>query len=143
MSTFSPGFAAAGGALIGLAAVLLMLATGRIAGVSGFVSRLLPPYEDQQTIVRLAFVAGLLMAPALYRLASGESVGLIVTSNVPLLLVAGFLVGFGSVLGGGCTSGHGVCGTARLSKRSLVATSIFMAVAIATVFIMRHLLGGQ
>ena len=143
MSTFSPGFAAAGGALIGLAAVLLMLATGRIAGVSGFVSRLLPPYEDRQTMTRLAFVAGLLMAPALYRLASGESVGVVVTSNVPLLLAAGFLVGFGSVLGGGCTSGHGVCGTARLSKRSLVATSVFMAVAIATVFVMRHVPGGQ
>lgn len=143
MSTSTPGFAAAGGGFIGFAAILLMFTTGRIAGVSGFVSRLLPPYEDRQTIVRLAFVAGLLLAPVLYRSASGEPVDLVVTSRVPLLLLAGFLVGLGSVLGGGCTSGHGVCGTARLSKRSLVATSVFMAVAIATVFIARHVLGGQ
>lgn len=143
MSTFTPGFAAAGGALIGFAAILLMFTTGRIAGVSGFVSRLLPPYEDRQTIVRLAFIAGLLLAPVLYRLASGEPVALVITSRVPLLLAAGFLVGLGSVLGGGCTSGHGVCGTARLSKRSLVATSVFMVVAIATVFVARHVLGGQ
>lgn len=94
-------------------------------------------------IVRLAFIAGLLLAPVLYRLASGEPVALVVTSRVPLLLAAGFLVGLGSVLGGGCTSGHGVCGTARLSKRSLVATSVFMVVAIATVFVARHVLGGQ
>lgn len=143
MSTFTPYSAAAGGALIGLAAVLLMVATGRIAGVSGFVSRLLPPYEDRQAIVRLAFVAGLISAPALYSVASGHSVDIVVSSSISMLLVAGFLVGLGAVLGGGCTSGHGVCGTARLSSRSLVATPVFVGAAMITVFVVRHVLGGQ
>jgi uncharacterized membrane protein YedE/YeeE len=138
MTTFSPLSAAVGGALIGFAAVLLMITTGRIAGVSGFVSRLLPPYEDGQFVVRLAFVAGVVAAPVVYGLASGVSVPVEVTESVPLLLVAGFLVGLGSVVGGGCTSGHGVCGTARLSVRSLVATPVFMLAALATVFVMRH-----
>jgi uncharacterized membrane protein YedE/YeeE len=141
MTTFSPLSAAVGGALIGFAAVLLMITTGRIAGVSGFVSRLLPPYEDGQFVVRLAFVAGVVAAPVVYGLASGVSVPVEVTESVPLLLVAGFLVGLGSVVGGGCTSGHGVCGTARLSVRSLVATPVFMLAALATVFVMRHGLG--
>jgi uncharacterized membrane protein YedE/YeeE len=142
MITFTPGSAAAGGALIGLAAVLLMITTGRIAGVSGFVSRLLPPYEDRQIFVRLAFVAGLLSAPAIYSIATGSIVVADVTSNTALLVAAGLLVGFGSVLGGGCTSGHGVCGTARISVRSLVATPVFVAAAMITVFIARHILGG-
>lgn len=142
MTAFTPLSAVVGGALVGLAAVLLMVTTGRIAGVSGFVSRLLPPYEDGQALVRLAFVAGLISAPALYGLARGEAVEVVVSSNVPLLLAAGFLVGLGAVSGGGCTSGHGVCGTARLSARSLVATPVFMAAAMMTVFVVRHVFGG-
>jgi hypothetical protein len=142
MTTFTPLSAAVGGALIGLAAVILMIATGRIAGVSGFLSRLLPPYEDRQTIVRLAFVAGILSAPAILAVASGSSIDLAVTSNVPLLIAAGFLVGVGAVLGGGCTSGHGVCGNARLSVRSLTATPVFVAAAMITVYVVRHVLGG-
>ena len=142
MSTFTPLSAAVGGALIGFAAVLLMITTGRIAGVSGFVSRLLPPYEDGQAMVRLAFVAGIVAAPLLYPMMTGESVGIAVSSSLPLLVIAGGLVGLGSVLGGGCTSGHGVCGTARLSARSLVATPTFVVVAMATVYVTRHLLGG-
>lgn len=142
MDTFTPGSAAAGGALIGFAAVLLMISTGRIAGVSGFVARLLPPYEDKQSLVRIAFLAGLLSAPVLYSVATGSFVVADVTTNTALLIAGGLLVGFGSVLGGGCTSGHGVCGTARLSVRSLVATPIFVIVAMITVFVARHILGG-
>jgi len=133
--------AIAGGVLIGTAAVLLMAMSGRIAGVSGFVSRLLPPYTDDATPSRLAFVAGLIAAPLLYTAATGNAVGITVSSSAPLLIAGGLLVGFGAVRGGGCTSGHGVCGSARLSPRSLVATAVFMATGIATVFIIRHIIG--
>jgi uncharacterized membrane protein YedE/YeeE len=143
MTEFTPISAGIGGALIGLAAVLMMATTGRIAGVSGFVSRLLPPYEDNQWLVRLAFVAGLVAAPLLFGLASGTSIETTVTSNIGLLVPAGLLVGIGAVIGGGCTSGHGVCGIARLSPRSLTATAVFMGAALVTVFLSRHLLGGQ
>lgn len=139
MTSFTPVSAAIGGVLIGLAAVLMMGATGRIAGVSGFVSRLLPPYGDNLFASRLAFVAGLVAAPMLYALVSGHAVDVRVTPAVSVLLAGGFLVGLGAVLGNGCTSGHGVCGTARLSVRSLVATLVFMATAVLTVFVMRHL----
>lgn len=142
MTAFTPASAAIGGILIGLAAVLLMLTTGRIAGVSGFLSRLLPPYEDRQALTRLLFVAGLLLAPLLHNAASGSPLKLDVTSNTFLLIAAGLFVGIGAVLGGGCTSGHGVCGTARLSVRSLVATPVFITTAMITVFIARHILGG-
>lgn len=143
MNNFTPLSAAIGGGLIGLAAVLLMATTGRIAGVSGFVSRLLPPFGDGQFLIRLAFVAGLIAAPPLYTLATGHAVAMLVTPNTGLLIVAGLLVGFGSVLGNGCTSGHGVCGIARLSPRSLVATTVFMATGVLTVFVVRHVLGAS
>lgn len=142
VTDFTPIASLVGGVLIGLAAVLLMLATGRMAGVSGFVSRLLPPYADDQLAVRAAFVAGLVAAPLAYALLTGATIAHAVTNNSPLLIVAGLLVGFGSVTAGGCTSGHGVCGLARLSSRSLVATGTFMAAGIITVFLMRHVLGG-
>jgi uncharacterized membrane protein YedE/YeeE len=138
---FTPYTSILGGILIGAAAVLLMAFTGRIAGVSGFVSRLLPPYADDQTPVRLAFVAGLLAAAPLYTLLTGGGVPHTVTGSSALLVAGGLLVGFGTVTGSGCTSGHGVCGIARLSPRSLVATASFMATGIATVFVARHLLG--
>jgi len=134
--------ATAGGVLIGIAAVLLMAMSGRIAGVSGFVSRLLPPYTDDAAASRLAFVAGLIAAPLLYTAATGNTVGITVSNSVPLLIAGGLLVGFGAVRGGGCTSGHGVCGTARLSPRSLIATAVFMATGIITVFVLRHVIGG-
>jgi len=133
--------ATAGGVLIGLGAVLLMAMSGRIAGVSGFLSRLLPPYTDDATPARLAFVAGLIAAPLLYTAVTGSTVGITVSNSAPLLVAGGLLVGFGAVRGGGCTSGHGVCGTARLSTRSLVATMVFMATGIVTVFVLRHVIG--
>ena len=131
-----------GGVLIGVSAVLLMAMTGRIAGVSGFLSRLLPPYSDDEFPVRLAFVAGLIAAPLVYAAVIGSRVPIDVTSNGPLLVAAGLLVGFGAVRGGGCTSGHGVCGNARLSQRSLIATCTFMTTGALTLYAMRHVLGG-
>ncbi|CAH1694636.1 Sulf_transp domain-containing protein [Hyphomicrobiales bacterium] len=137
---FTPVASFFGGVLIGLSAVLLMLFAGRIAGISGIAARLLPPYGDDQFAGRLAFVAGLILAPLVYlTLAGGLPTPTLVVSPF-VLAVAGLLVGFGSVWGRGCTSGHGVCGLARLSPRSLVATTVFMATAIATVFLMRHVL---
>jgi uncharacterized protein len=140
-TTFTPVSSLIGGVLIGLAAVLMMATTGRVAGVSGIVSRLLPPYQDGEGPSRLAFVAGLLLAPLLYTAVSGAPVAHTVSSNLPLLGVAGLLIGAGAVVGGGCTSGHGVCGIARLSTRSIASTLMFMATAFVTVFVMRHLVG--
>jgi uncharacterized membrane protein YedE/YeeE len=142
MTSLNAILAAVGGLLIGTAAVLLMAATGRIAGVSGIVSRLLPPYSDRDAATRLAFVAGLMLAPWIYGAASATPVQIDVGANAVLLVLGGLLVGFGAVLGSGCTSGHGVCGTARLSRRSLAATAVFMATGIATVFLLRHGFGG-
>ena len=135
---FTPMASLLGGALIGLSAVLLMWATGRIAGVSGIAARLFPPYEDREFAGRLAFVAGLVVAPILVRVVSGSLPVQTIAAATPVLIVAGLLTGFGAVWGSGCTSGHGVCGLSRLSLRSLVATISFMSAGIATVFVMRH-----
>ncbi|WP_445216423.1 YeeE/YedE family protein [Bradyrhizobium sp. Pa8] len=135
---FTPMASLLGGGLIGLSAVLLMWATGRIAGVSGIVARLFPPYEDREFAGRLAFVAGLVAAPILVRIVSGSLPVQTIAAGTPVLIVAGLLTGFGAVWGSGCTSGHGVCGLSRLSLRSLVATISFMSAGIATVFVMRH-----
>ena len=137
-TSFTPIASTIGGALIGLAAVLLMAFSGRIAGVSGIASRLLPPYEDREFAGRLAFVAGLVAAPLLVRLVTGSFPGQTIAAGASVLVIAGVLVGFGSVWGNGCTSGHGVCGISRLSTRSLVATAVFMATAIVTVFLIRQ-----
>lgn len=137
-TSFSPLDSLLGGALIGLAAVLLMWATGRIAGVSGIAARLFPPYEDREFGGRLAFVAGLGLAPLLVRALTGSLPEQTIAAGTPVLIVAGLLTGFGAVWGSGCTSGHGVCGLSRLSARSLVATVTFMATGMVTVFVMRH-----
>ena len=137
---FTPIASLAGGALIGLAAVLLMALTGRIAGVSGIAVRLFPPYSDHACMGRLAFVLGLVLMPVLVKLAIGHAPPQTIRAGGLLLVVAGLFVGFGSVWGNGCTSGHGVCGLSRLSMRSLVATLIFMTTAFVTVFTTRHLL---
>ncbi|MCA1523996.1 MULTISPECIES: YeeE/YedE family protein [Bradyrhizobium] len=137
-TSFTPIASLVGGAMIGLAAVLLMWATGRIAGVSGIAARLFPPYEDSELAGRLAFVAGLAAAPVLVRLVTGALPEQTIAAGPALLIIGGLLTGFGSVWGSGCTSGHGVCGLSRLSVRSLVATITFMAAGMATVFLMRH-----
>ena len=139
---FTPWRSLAGGMLIGLAAVLLMAANGRIAGISGIVSRLLPPAEEDAARGEgFAFLAGLLLALPVWMLSGAGTPPLQVTVGLPLLVAAGALVGFGSVLGNGCTSGHGVCGLARRSRRSLVATATFVASAVLTVYVLRHVLG--
>jgi uncharacterized membrane protein YedE/YeeE len=136
---FTPLASLLGGALIGASAVMLMAAKGRIAGVSGIAVRLLPPYEDGEFAGRLAFILGIAVAPLLVLLVTGAAPVPTIEAGSALLLLAGLLVGFGSVSGNGCTSGHGVCGLSRLSVRSLVATLTFMATAMATVFLTRHL----
>ncbi|MFK4506211.1 YeeE/YedE family protein [Bradyrhizobium daqingense] len=118
---FTPMASLLGGALIGVSAVLLMWANGRIAGVSGIAARLFPPYEDGEFAGRLAFVAGLVAAPVLILLVTGRLPAQTIAAGPTVLIVAGLLTGFGSVWGSGCTSGHGVCGLSRLSARSLVA----------------------
>lgn len=141
MTEFTPIASVFGGMLIGLSAVLLMLFMGRIAGVSGIASRLLPPVAEDYGW-RLAFVAGILAAPVLVQYIAGVDIKQTVSADLTLMAAAGLLVGFGSVLGKGCTSGHGVCGISRLSGRSIAATLTFMGTAFATVFVARHLIGG-
>jgi len=125
-----------GGMLIGLSAVILMLANGRVAGISGITGRLL---QGRQSGVGAAFVSGLLLGPVVDRALSGSWPAITVTTTTPLLVVAGLLVGFGSRMGSGCTSGHGVVGLARLSPRSIAAVMTFMATAVLTVLLMRVL----
>lgn len=139
MAEFSPLSALAGGALIGLAASLLMAGNGRVAGISGILGGALKPDASGRSW-RLAFLLGLPLGALLTGVAGVETPPL-PEGNLPLLLGAGLLVGLGTQIGGGCTSGHGVCGLARGSRRSLTATAVFMAVAVATVFVQRHLLG--
>lgn len=141
MTGFSLVNALVGGGLIGLASVLMLAAFGRIAGISGIAARLLPPYTDRETGGRVAFILGLIAAPLLIWLLIGTRPIAVVEAGPMRLLVAGALVGFGAVYGSGCTSGHGVCGLSRLSKRSVVAVGVFMTTAIFTVFVTRHWVG--
>ncbi len=139
-NAFTPWPSLAGGVLIGLAAALLILANGRIAGISGIVGGLLRPVTEDRGW-RLAFLAGLLAAPWVWLLAS-QWPAVQIDAGWAELVIAGLLVGIGTRYGAGCTSGHGVCGLSRLSPRSLVATLTFMAAGFATVFVLRHLLAG-
>jgi uncharacterized membrane protein YedE/YeeE len=134
---FTPWASLAGGMLIGLAAAMLVLFNGRVAGVSTIVGGLLAPRRGE-IAWRLAFVVGLLAAPALMALVSKNPIPRI-DAGFTTLVVAGLLVGVGTSYGSGCTSGHGVCGLSRLSPRSLVATLAFMGAGIVTVFVARHL----
>jgi hypothetical protein len=139
MSTvFTPWTSLAGGMLIGLSAVILMAFNGRIAGVSGIAVRMFPPYLEKGVEGRVAFILGLVFGPLLYATITGAWAPFAITAGTATLVAAGLLVGFGSIWGNGCTSGHGVCGLSRLSVRSLVAVATFMATAIVTVFIVRH-----
>ena len=136
-SHFTPWASAAGGALIGLAAAMLVLLNGRIAGISGIVGGLLVPRVGDIGW-RLAFVGGLLIAPAAM---SFYEVNPRIDAGFATLVLAGLLVGVGTRYAAGCTSGHGVCGLSRLSPRSFAATAVFMGAGFLTVFLMRHLLG--
>jgi hypothetical protein len=141
MENFTPISAAMGGVLIGCATLLLWLMNGRLAGISGILGGLAQaPKEDRWW--RIAFIGGLIVAPLVYSTISFHGVPPITLTASPWLLVpGGFLVGLGTRLGGGCTSGHGVCGVARLSKRSLIATAAFMASGVIVVFLLRHVFG--
>ena len=141
MANFTPVSAAIGGVLIGLSAVLLMLSTGRIAGISGIFSGLLN-LRGEDKGWRIAFLAGLILTPVIAGLIGYGMSPPKLPSNWLVIVFAGLLVGFGTRLGGGCTSGHGICGIARLSPRSIAATIVFMVVAIVTVAVTRHVLGG-
>ena len=131
-----------GGILIGLSAVMLLALNGRIAGISGIAAGLMRLPWTHDVYWRLAFLAGLLLGPLAAMALTGKSLIGAPLASPSLLVAAGLLTGLGTALGGGCTSGHGVCGLARLSPRSLVATALFMTVAIVTVFATRHVMGG-
>ena len=140
---FTPFASLLGGGIIGLSAVVLLATQGRIAGISGIVSRILPPSVDKAGLPQgIIFLIGLLLAAPLWFVLTGAAPVQMVSSNGLLSVIAGLLVGFGAVMGSGCTSGHGVCGISRGSARSIVATMTFMATAFVTVFVLRHVVGG-
>lgn len=138
-ANFSPWTSLVGGLLIGLAVSILILFNGRIAGISGIVGGLFKPVKNE-TAWRYAFIFGLLIAPLFYS-ALTQMPAVEVSANIWQLILAGFLVGIGTRYASGCTSGHGICGVARLSKRSIVATALFMFSGMVVVYVMRHLLG--
>jgi uncharacterized membrane protein YedE/YeeE len=141
MANFTPLSAAIGGALIGLASAMLMVFAGRIAGISGILGATLGLGTGDRTW-RIAFIAGLILAPVATMLVGYPVPMPQMPASWIVVVVAGLLVGFGARLGGGCTSGHGICGIARLSKRSIVATLVFMGAAVIVVALMRHVIGG-
>lgn len=140
MTEFTPIAGLVGGMLIGIASALMLWGSGRITGISGIFGGLLAPSQGEFGW-RAAFIAGLIVGGLAWPLASGNSLPVDLQVSWPTMLIAGLLVGFGTRLGSGCTSGHGVCGIARLSPRSLVAVVTFMVAAAVTTFISRHVLG--
>lgn len=140
-AAFTPVSALVGGLLIGLAASLFILLNGRIAGISGILGGLFSRPAKADIPWRGAFVLGLLVAPMAWQVVVPLP-PMVIEANYPLLIVAGLLVGVSTRYGSGCTSGHGVCGLSRLSPRSLAATLTFMASGVATVYVVRHVLGG-
>lgn len=141
MENFTPISASIGGALIGFSAVTLMAFNGRIAGISGVFSGVAFAKSGDR-FWRIFFVAGLVAAPIIYQVVSRHSPEFVLSANIPLVIIGGLLVGFGTRLGSGCTSGHGVCGLSRLSLRSLVSVLLFMGAGMVTVTAARTLLGG-
>lgn len=142
-TTFTPWNSLLGGALVGTAAVLFLWGCGRVMGVSGVLSRLIPgqPSGGDELKMRWAFVLGVLLMP-IVGLLSGQLQQVNAVNSSPVLLaIAGLAVGYGTVRGNGCTSGHGVCGLSRLSQRSMVATVVFMGLAAVTVYVSRHMMG--
>jgi uncharacterized membrane protein YedE/YeeE len=141
MTNFTPVSAAIGGVLIGFSAVLLMLFTGRIAGISGIFGGLINPQTSDRAW-RVAFIVGLIAAPVIAALGGYPVPMPQVPGSYITIIVGGLLVGFGTRLGTGCTSGHGICGIARLSPRSIVATGVFMMAAIIVVALTHHVFRG-
>jgi uncharacterized protein len=147
MENFTPYASLAGGVLIGISATVLLLA-GRLAGISGILSGLIP-FSSKDSLWRVLFIVGLIVGAGLFPVVGGDMsfldinpYGLTETAHTALLIVAGLLVGVGTYVGAGCTSGHGICGIGRLSVRSIIATVTFVVVAAITVFIMRLIVGG-
>lgn len=141
MENFTPLSASIGGALIGLSAVMLMAFHGRIAGISGLFSGTV--FADRgDRLWRVFFVAGLVAAPLVYWIVAGERPAFDMQAGAALIIAGGLLVGFGTRLGSGCTSGHGVCGLSRLSPRSMVSVALFMAAGMATVAFIKPMIGG-
>ena len=139
IENFTPASALIGGILIGIAATLLLALNGRVAGVSSIIGSLFNP-DRGDVAWRMMFLLGLMLGAGVYGILRPVAIQL--TSSIPVLVIAGLLVGFGTQLGNGCTSGHGVCGIARLSPRSIVATFVFMISAAITVYLVHHLVGG-
>jgi uncharacterized membrane protein YedE/YeeE len=137
-TSFTPWSALIGGVIIGLAAAMLALFNGRVAGISGIVGGLLRPSFPDLTW-RAAFVAGLVIAPMLYAMVATLP-PIVIESGYTVIVIAGLLVGIGTRYGAGCTSGHGVCGLSRFSLRSVVATGVFMLAGFATVYVVRHVI---
>lgn len=140
-TAFTPWASLAGGVLIGVAATLLMLFLGRVMGATGILAGLVMPGSASDFAWRAALLLGMISGPAVVMVATGDMPEVRVPVSTPMLLIGGLIVGVGATLGSGCTSGHGVCGVARLSRRSIVATATFMATALVTVYVIRHLIG--
>lgn len=140
-TAFTPWASLGGGALIGLAAVLLMALHGRILGATGILSGLMRLDDLSDWRLRAALVTGMAAGPLVYLLVTGQMPVIDLPISNLAVVVGGLIVGIGVSYGGGCTSGHGVCGNARFSRRSMVATVCFMATAFATVFVLRHVVG--
>jgi uncharacterized membrane protein YedE/YeeE len=141
-TAFTPWASLGGGALIGLAAVLLMLTLGRIMGATGVLAGLFAPASGQDFAWRAALLLGMVTGPTVFWLLTGGMPEVTVTVSMPMLILGGLIVGVGVTYASGCTSGHGVCGMARLSPRSIAATLTFMASTGVTVFLVRHVFGG-
>lgn len=141
-TTFTPLQSLGGGALIGLAAVLLMATVGRIMGATGILAGALQPSGLSDWTWRASVLAGMVSGPMVVLALTGELPVVQVPISTTMLLIGGFIVGVGVTFGGGCTSGHGVCGIARLSPRSIVATLTFMLATVITVYVARHVIGG-
>jgi uncharacterized protein len=141
-TAFTPWQSLAGGALIGLASVLLMLTLGRIMGATGLLAGVLTPFAHPGSSWRIALLAGMVSGPLAVLAITGQMPEIQVPVSMPMLLIGGLLVGIGVTYGSGCTSGHGVCGMARLSRRSIAATITFMLTTGITVYVIRHVVGG-
>jgi len=139
---FTPIASTVGGVLIGTASVLLMLTLGRIMGATGILAGFFSPASRDDWLWRAAILAGMITGPVVYLAVMGEMPAVQVPISTPMLLIGGFIVGVGVTYGSGCTSGHGVCGMARLSPRSIAATATFMVFTAVTVFVIRHVIGG-
>ncbi|MEL6645456.1 MAG: YeeE/YedE thiosulfate transporter family protein [Pseudomonadota bacterium] len=139
---FTPWASLSGGVLIGLAAVLLMLTLGRIMGATGLLAGVIQPQSKEDATWRLVLLAGMATGPLVIWAASGAMPAVEVPVSTPALVIGGVIVGLGGTIGSGCTSGHGVCGMARLSLRSVAATVTFMIATGLTVYVTRHVLGG-